>query len=327
MSLFSARALRLPLRLPMRRAPAWGAAGNTSFAASRWGESTHAELAWGRSRARAERWGWAGAATGALIAMVCFAPATWLTSWISSASGQRLMLVDARGSVWSGSAVAVLTGGPGSRDAAALPGRLSWTAWPQGLALAVRLAQGCCLSPGVALRIEPGWGGWRAALNPAAESVGQWPGGWLIGLGTPWNTLRLGGTVQVRSTGIAVESTQGRWRLQGGMTLELLGASSRLSTLDTLGSYRLDLQGEPLLTAGAPASPSAAGGVGGGAQITLSTLEGALQLSGSGTWGIGGLRFAGEATSVDPDDPTLSNLLNILGRREGARSVISIGSP
>jgi len=50
-------------------------------------------------------------------------------------------LADARGTVWSGSAVAVLTGGAGSRDATALPGRLGWTLRPHGLGLELKLRQ------------------------------------------------------------------------------------------------------------------------------------------------------------------------------------------
>jgi general secretion pathway protein N len=37
------------------------------------------------------------------------------------------------------------------------------------------------------------------------------------------------------------------------------------------------------------------------------------------------LRFRGEATAAEGDEGALDNLLNIIGRRQGARSVISIG--
>lgn len=288
--------------------------------ASRWAESTYAEVAWGRSRTGASRWAWLGAVVGVLIGIVCFAPAAWLASAVSTATQQRFLLSDARGTVWSGSAVAVLTGGPGSRDASALPGRLQWTMRPQGLAMVLELSQACCLNGTFGVLLKPRLTGFTATLKPTAGSVGQWPSDWLTGLGTPWNTLRLGGMARLLSSGLVVESVQGRWRLAGGMSLELMNASSRLSTLDTLGSYRLSIQGAPLGSAGATASASTA-------RITLSTLDGALQLNGAGTWGTGGLRFRGEARSRDADDAALTNLLNIIGRRDGARSVISIGSP
>jgi general secretion pathway protein N len=37
------------------------------------------------------------------------------------------------------------------------------------------------------------------------------------------------------------------------------------------------------------------------------------------------VRFRGEAVAAPGDEPALNNLLNIIGRRNGARSVISIG--
>lgn len=290
--------------------------------ASRWAESSYAEVAWGRARTGCARWGWAGAVSGALIGLICFAPANWLASGVSAATQQRLLLLDARGSVWSGSAVLALTGGPGSRDQAALPGRLSWTVWPSGWGLAVVLTQECCLHGPVTVRWAPGLGGHTVTLIPPTDWIGQWPSAWLIGLGTPWNTLRLGGTARLLSPGLAIESARGRWRLAGGLDIELINASSQLSTLDTLGSYRLSVRGEPLNVSPGDRRDTASAGA---AQITLSTLEGALLLSGNGTWGLAGLHFTGEASAADPNDAALGNLLNIIGRRDGARSVISIG--
>jgi general secretion pathway protein N len=285
-------------------------------AASRFSDSTHAELAWGRARVGSMRWSVAGALAGALIALVCFAPAAWLANAVSNATQQKFMLADARGTIWSGSAVAVLTGGAGSHDASVLPGRLVWSMRPQGLGMLVRLSQPCCLNGDVAIALKPSLAGFTAVMQPQGATVGQWPAAWLSGLGTPWNTIQLGGVLRVLSSGMTLESSQGRWHLVGGMELELMGASSRLSTLHTLGSYRLSLRGAP-----ADAAAESAGGV----QFTLSTLGGTLQLSGAGAWSRGQLHFQGEARSSDADDAALTNLLNIIGRREGARSVISIG--
>lgn len=276
-----------------------------------WGESTFAQQAWDRSRAASLRWAVAGGVVGALVGAVTFAPASWLANAVASATGERLLLTDARGTLWSGSAVAVLSGGPGSRDATALPGRLAWTVGVAGGALELRASQACCLNGTVALRVSPGLGQWKVALVPPAGWVGQWPTAWLAGLGTPWNTLQLGGTLRLLSPNFSVQWSEGRWRIDGQADFELVNASSRLSTLEPLGSYRLSLIGDPAN--------------GGQPQITLSTLDGALQLSGSGSFGPGGLRFRGEAAAAPPDDAALANLLNIIGRRNGARSVISIG--
>jgi general secretion pathway protein N len=298
------------IRSLMRRRGARRGWTETTVAATGWGESTYAELAWDRSRSAALRWGIAGALFGALVGLVAFAPAAWLASSVSSATGERLLLADARGTVWSGSAVPVLTGGAGSRDASALPGRLDWTLGVKGLGFELRARHACCLNGTVALQVKPGFGRMQVILEPPSGGwVGQWPSAWLGGLGTPFNTLQLGGSLRLASPGIAFESVQGRWLARGRADLELNNASSRLSTLDTLGSDRLTVNGD----------------ASGTAQLTLSTVEGALQLTGSGITGADGVRFRGEARAAAGDETALSNLLNIIGRREGARSVISIG--
>jgi general secretion pathway protein N len=148
-------------------------------------------------------------------------------------------------------------------------------------------------------------------VPPPQGWVGQWPSAWLGGLGTPWNTLQLGGTFRLLSPKFTLEWVAGRWRVDGQADIELLNASSRMSTLDALGSYRLRLVGDPA-NAGQP-------------QLSLSTQNGALELSGAGSIGPGGMRFRGEARAAQTDEAALANLLNIIGRREGARSVISIG--
>ncbi len=278
-------------------------------AATGWAESTYAEQAWERSRSAAFRWGVAGAVLGAAAALVAFAPAAWLAQAVASATGERLLLADARGTVWAGSAVAVLTGGPGSRDASTLPGRLDWSLGLKGLAFELSARHACCLNGTQTLQLRPGLGRINARLAPSAGWVGQWPSALLGGLGTPWNTLQLGGAVRLSSPGLSIDSVQGRVRVEGRADIDLVGVSSRLSTLPTLGSYRLSLSGDPA----------------GAAQLELSTQEGALQLSGNGSIGPAGVRFRGEARAGVGDEAALANLLNIIGRRDGARSVISIG--
>jgi general secretion pathway protein N len=274
-----------------------------------------------------KRWALAGAAAGALLTLALFAPAAWLAGAVAAATGQRLLLADARGTVWNGNAVLVLTGGEGSRDASALPDRLHWRLRPEPLklALSLRATQPCCLNGELKLRLAAGLGRMRlelpgmAAVNGSGlgpgRSLGQWPASWLVGLGTPWNTLQPTGTLQLSSPGLVVEQVQGRWRFSGRVELTLATLASRLSTLDSLGSYRLTLSGD-----------AAAGEA---AQLQLLTTEGALQLSGSGQLlGAGaasGLRFRGQANAAAGFEAALGNLLNIIGRRQGAFSLISIG--
>ncbi|HET9821736.1 MAG TPA: type II secretion system protein N [Burkholderiaceae bacterium] len=282
------------------------------FARTGFAESTLAELAWQRTRQASNRWSVGGAILGLVIGAVAFAPAAWLARAIASSTGERVLLTDARGTVWAGSAQAVLTGGPGSRDATALPDRVHWRLGVAGLGVELRLRQPCCVRGEVRVAVAPGWGRTTVRVAPGESStLGQWPAALLAGLGTPWNTLQLGGTLRLTSSGMVFESVQGRVRFTGDAALDISQASSRVSTLDTLGSYRLMLRGDAAR--------------GDAATIDLLTLDGALRLTGNGQWSAAGLRFRGDAEAVEGNEAALNNLLNIIGRRQGARSVISIG--
>jgi general secretion pathway protein N len=279
---------------------------DSTFAAS-----TLSDMAWQRARHAARRWGVAGALVGALLALPLFAPAAWMASAVQSASGGRVLLLAAEGTVWNGSALPALAGGEGSRDASLLPSRVHWRLRPAWDGLRLHLTQACCLTGELAMRIKPGLGRVALDIPPAPGGLGQWPAAWLAGLGTPFNTLQLGGSVRLATGGLTVESVQGRWRLTGGADVELLNVSSRLSTLDTLGSYRVALRG------GQAGSDNAT--------LTLDTIDGALRLSGSGQWAGSKFRLRAEARAADGQEGALTNLLNIIGRRQGALSVIAIG--
>lgn len=260
-----------------------------------------------------KRWALAGIMVGGLAALTACAPAAWLAAAVNGATDQRLVLADARGTVWDGSAVMVLTGGAGSRDASALPGRLHWTLALDGAALELRARQACCLQGELRLRVLPGLSGLRVELPAVAGPpalLGQWPAAWLVGLGTPWNTLQPSGTLALSSGGFAVRTVRGRWILTGRAELELRSMASSLSTLEVLGNYRLSLEGDER---------------GDAARVQLSTTAGALQLTGSGQWVASKLRFTGQASAAPGAELALGNLLNIIGRRQGALSLISIG--
>lgn len=281
----------------------------TRAAGSTFVESTLAEHAWLRRRKSVRRWAVAGAVCGALAGLVAFAPASWLAAALSRASGGYLLLADARGTVWRGSAVPVLTGGPDSRSAAMVPGRLHWRIGLAGLSPELQLRQPCCIDGALQLRLRPGLNTLTVELPAGAPASGTWPAAWLAGLGAPWNSLQLGGTLRVSSTGLRAQRSAGRWRLEGRAELQLGDLSSQLSTLDRLGSYLLQIDA-------APDQP---------ARVRLSTLDGALQLQGEGQWTGAQLRFRGQAQAAPGFEPALNNLLNILGKRQGAQTLLAIG--
>lgn len=249
-------------------------------------------------------WAWAGGLLGLVLALVLFAPARWLATAVGNASGGQLLLDDPRGTVWDGSAQLVLTGGAGSRDAAALPGRLQWSLGPRIDGVAARLRADCCMDRPLDAQVHLRWGGLRVDVG---DSISQWPASVMAGLGTPFNTLQFDGDLQVSTRGLSVEWAAGRPQVRGRAELLALRLASRLSTLRPMGSYRITLQG------GTPAT------------LRLETLEGSLQLAGSGQWVGSRLHFRGEASAAPDHETALANLLNIIGRRSGPRSIISIG--
>jgi general secretion pathway protein N len=254
-------------------------------------------------------WGWAvsGALLGVLVCALVFAPARWLASWLQQASAGQLLLQDAQGTLWTGSARLTLAGGAGSQDAATLPGRLQWRLRPSllgGAGLALQLGANCCMAQPWTWRLLPRWGGADLALS---DNTSQWPAELLSGLGTPWNTVDAQGQLVLDTHALTLRWSAGRLQVAGTAQLDALDMASRLSTLKPMGSYRFTLSGG--------AAPG----------LQLSTLKGALQLSGRGQWVAGKLRFVGEASSAPESQAALSNLLNIVGRRDGARSIIKLG--
>ncbi len=251
-------------------------------------------------------WGWAsvGAIAGIVLALVLFAPARWLASALERASGGQVQLADASGTVWTGTARLVLSGGAGSRDLAALPGAVNWKLRPGLTGLNIQFSADCCTPTPVSARITPAWSG---ATVRVADGQSQWPASVLAGLGTPWNTIQADGSLRVSTQGVLLSWTAGRMAMAGRAEMTAMGMSSRLSTLKPMGSYRVTVSGGDAMA------------------MDLGTLEGSLQLSGTGRWVGSRLRFQGEASAAPEHEAALANLLNIIGRRSGARSIITLG--
>ena len=258
-------------------------------------------------RAQRSPWAWAlvGAILGLLVVLIVTAPARWLTQGVYAATRGMVQLTEPTGSLWAGSARLVLTGGSGSQDVTALPGRVQWRLRPDWSGVRAAVTADCCTPAGpIDLAISPLWGGARVRV---ADAQSQWPAAVLAGLGTPWNTVQPQGELALATRGFQVESVAGRLAVAGALDMTLRHLSSRLSTIQPLGSYQVKVEG------------------GDAVSLQVSTLEGALRLSGDGQWVGSRLRFKGEATAAPGVEAQLANLLNILGRRQGERAIISIG--
>lgn len=291
----------------------------------------------GRGACGAGTFGLASFALGALVALLGFAPARWLTQAVTGWSGHHLLLAQAQGSVWAGSAEVVLQAGPTAREASRLPGRLHWRwTWQNG-GPAVHLRLDCCTPHALVLLVQsvpasPATSGWQVALRSATSttSLGTGPGAappalptlhlpaaWLTGLGTPWNTLQPTGHLHLRAPQFALQFRPGSatdWQAVGRVELEIEQLGTRLSPMAPLGHYRLRWNADP----------------GGSAHLHLDTLDtgvrpAALRLSGQGEWVQGRLRFRGQARAAPGHEAALNNVLNILGRREGELTWITLG--
>jgi general secretion pathway protein N len=132
-------------------------------------------------------------------------------------------------------------------------------------------------------------------------------------LGAPWNTLQPSGQLVILVDRLHWLSGEGPTppKVDTALRVQALNIASRVSTLPVLGSYEMVLAGEPHFS------------------MALSTLPGsALELVGQGRWAsTGKVGFRGQARAAEGREEALSNLLNIIGRREGARSLIAVGSP
>lgn len=255
----------------------------------------------------ARRWSWVAALVGALVALLAFFPARWLAGPVQQLTQAHVNLVNTRGTLWQGHSDVIFRGGEGSRSQAALPGGISWRLRLGGPTwISLQLQAPCCTTAPVKLSLR--WG-WRSGELRWEASKVHWPTELLLGLGTPWNTLRLDGQLDIQTPGGALQWAAGRPRLAGQLALQAQDLSSRMATLRPLGSYRIELRADD----------------DGQTRIELSTLRGDLLIAGTGQWVAGRLRFRGEASAAPGREAALANLLNIIGRRQGARSVINLG--
>lgn len=251
------------------------------------------------------RWAIAGLLLGIVAALVLFAPARWLAAGLSEATQGRLVLVNPRGTVWSGNASVVFSSGASGAIAVSLPGTLHWRLRPGWRGVTAVLDLPCCTAQ--PLELKAGFAANGGVRLDWQDGESRWPAAMLAGFGAPWNTLRLDGVLDLSTQALSMQFSDGILSLSGRATLDATDLSSSLSTLRPMGSYRIALAGGP--------APS----------ILLSTQKGSLELNGSGSWNGRALRFNGEAIAAPGREDALSNLMNIIGRRDSGRSIITLG--
>ncbi|NYH97251.1 type II secretion system protein N [Cupriavidus plantarum] len=227
-----------------------------------------------------------------IVTLIAQLPAAWLADSVAARSGQRVLLADAAGTIWHGSATVALSAGAGSQTGTVLPGRLAWTVpfWPLLTGtLRVVVSHDHSLAAPVALAVTPR--GWTAQAGAM-----RLPASLLEGVGAPFNTLRPDGQMRLDWTAMRGRFADGA--LEGHLTLRIEQVSSAVSRLRPLGSYRAEIDW-----------------TGAAGRLDLKTMAGPLYLEGSGTLGKTA-RFEGTAKADPEAAAQLAGLLSLLGRRE-----------
>jgi general secretion pathway protein N len=228
------------------------------------------------------------------VFLVATLPARWAVERAGTSGDLALHSVE--GTIWNGEAQAVvgLGGGTFTVD------RLAWRFLPSRL-LQARLgyaisAQGAGFeAQGEAARSFSGWSvrDLKARADAAlATAALPWTG--------PW---RPEGSVSATVPSLELAGREARGNLQ----LEWRNAASALSEVKPLGSYRAEVAAE-----------------GAGANLRVSTLEGALRVTGQGRLEFPSrLAFTGEARAEAAKAGALQPLLDLIGpaRPDGSRAI------
>ncbi|MEA5097978.1 MAG: type II secretion system protein N [Burkholderiaceae bacterium] len=236
--------------------------------------------------------------------VLAFFPAARLAQPLETATHGRLTLLDATGTIWSGSAVLGAATRANEPATALLPGRFAWKLSPLVLFGRVDLQ---LENPAVLMQPATLTGGWREWQLAAGTLV--LPVNGLAALGAPFNTLALSGKMRLSWQPLQLARDGNRIGVNGLMRMELDDITSRLYPMKTLGAYWMtfDWRGQE-------------------AELALATARGPLLLSGAGRIENGRLRFSGKAEAEAGQEEALANLLNLLGRRrnENGKTVIGL---
>lgn len=246
----------------------------------------------------------AAIALPAALTVLLFFPAAWLAPIVEQPTGGRLTLGDAQGTLWRGSAFIGGAPGNGGTVTPLLPGRFSWRLSKLALLGRVELNLENPQALAQPVELSGSWSQWQ--LSPSALEL---PAAGLAGLGAPLNTLAPSGAVRLSWTTLGVERVGGTVAVNGRTVLSMQDMGSRMASVRPLGSYEmaLDWRGQQ-------------------AQLNLSTVRGALLLSGTGSLVNGRLQFSGQAQAAAGYEEKLGNLLNLLGQRRdvGGKKTIAL---
>jgi general secretion pathway protein N len=223
-------------------------------------------------------------------ALVALAPASLIDARLEQASGGRLRLAEAQGSLWAGSGWIEVREAGGRSGIAQ---RIAWRVLPESLLRARLLAE---------IRLDRAERPFSLAISfsriEIADAGVDLPAA-ALGLGVPrLAPLRLTGDVRVDIPRFSM----GRGRADGDATLRWRAAGSALTPVSPLGDYEVHFKA-----------------VGPAVHAELRTLSGPLQLEGRGTWANGNPPSFLATARVPPQHrEQLSPLFRLIAVERGA---------
>ncbi|MGI9025626.1 MAG: type II secretion system protein N [Burkholderiaceae bacterium] len=254
-----------------------------------------------------------------IAVVVATAPANWLAHFLAARTQGRVLLADARGTIWSGNAVLALGSSTvvennepqnEARDATegstrlALPGRVRWTLQiVRTLAPVLHLTHDGVLLQPVEVRYANG----DLAIAAGAAVL---PTSMLRLAGTPLNTLRPEGRSEVRWGATRIDA---RGRLIGAGTVRIGDLALAVSPVKPLGDYRVTWASDA-----------------NGLTWQIATEQGPLELKGAGS--VAGRRVQMRVTAKPAADAPaavvarLKSLLDTIGTHGGTEAVMEMGS-
>jgi len=256
---------------------------------------------------------WLALVIACLAVVVRQMPVSWISGSLASQTGCRVMLQQAIGTIWQGSAALAFsepnaTEG-GCRDPMSVTERFHWSTSCKLFAMSCNTEiQFAALEQAQVI-------GWSLGKTQIASNEIKLPANILEGLGNPWSTLRPRGELGARWTDINLAGSMGNYMAfsagntpsSGVIRIIISNLTSPISPVKPLGGYEI------------------AANIGDtGMNWILSTNSGPLLLKGQGEFSSKGgnvegkgMHFSGEANASPESKESLIGLLSLLGKKEG----------
>lgn len=222
-----------------------------------------------------------------LATLTMLAPASLMSGWVARATGGRLELANASGTVWHGTATPVV------QFQHEAPLRLERMAWSVSLR---RLWRGELLLD-LSLTSAPKTPQMEVALSPRQVELDHLaldlPAAAMGGLDPVLQAMGFQGRLAISARRLVVARNG---TVSGSATANWQQAGSTLSPVNPFGNYRLDLTG-----------------AGDKVNIALATVSGDLKLQGQGAWQRGALSFQASASAGGARKEAFSEMLHHLG--------------